>query len=118
VPQTAVEEDNDTTSSTATDEEVLAVGDMGVIRLGDIVAVSPDESSREADRKSQYYLGLNLGQVCELDIAKERVKLWWFFSKQRDWTAKSMTFIHWREKRTNTPYCDWVTCFKTPGGLC
>jgi hypothetical protein len=104
----AVADDDDDDDDDSSDEEVLAVGDMGVIRVGDVVVVSPDNESREQDRTSGYHLGLNLGRVCELDIAKKRVNLWWFFSTQKNWNAKTMTFIHWREKKTNVSYNDWV----------
>ena len=90
------------------DELHMAAGEMGVVRIGDVVLFSPDDASREKDLRSGYKLGLNIGQVCTLDHDDEAVELWWYFSNSHAWTIKTK-FFPWRESKSpHEPYKDWV----------
>ena len=90
------------------DEEVgLAAGDMGVVYLGDVVLLSPDQASRDIDLKSGYKLGLNIGQVHDMDLNESTVQLWWYFSSSLSWTTKA-TFVPWRDAKSHEAYMDWI----------
>jgi hypothetical protein len=100
IPEDAQGEDTD-------GREGLAVGDMDAVFVGDTVLFSPDQTSRAIDERSGYKLGLNIGEVCELDQDQGMVELWWFFSSSAMWTPKSI-FVPWRDKKTHSPYKDWI----------
>ena len=83
----------------------IAMGDSGVIDIGDVVMFSPDEDSREADRANNYKLGICLGKVVDIDPSKRSVQLWWFHGN--GWSKKSR-WVEWRDPTTKAPYKDWV----------
>ena len=101
-------QDSEPASTSQNDtEEGLPAGDMGLVFVGDVVVFSPDKKSREVDAKSGYKLGLNIGQVVELDFEEGQVLLWWYFSSSAAWTTKAV-FVPWRDSKTHDPYQDWV----------
>ena len=69
--------------------------------------LSPDQASRDIDARSGYKLGLNIGQVQDLNVDAGTVQLWWYFSSCIAWTPKTI-FVHWRNAKTHEPYMDWV----------
>jgi hypothetical protein len=89
----------------ARNENDIPLGEGGIASVGDVVMFSPDDSSREQDRKNGYELGLCMGKITECDLKARRVKLWWLFGK--DWTTKAK-WVCWRDKATKKPYWDWV----------
>ena len=102
--KTRAQTQEDTDSS---DDEGMAAGDMGVVFVGDCVLFSPDKASREVDARSGYKLGLNIGQVRDMDEDRGNVQLWWFFSSCAAWTPKTI-FVPWRDSKTHQPYMDWI----------
>ncbi len=97
----------DETDGDDDDDEGLAVESMGVVFVGDVVLFSPDQASRVIDERSGYKLGLNIGEVCELDQDQGTVHIWWFFSSSSVWSPKTV-FVPWRDKKTHAPYKDWI----------
>ncbi len=88
-------------------EPGLPLKGSGVIRVGDIVVISPTDESRESDIRNGFKLGLNIGNVCDINFKTKQVELWWYYSSQEQWSS-NMTFIPWRHKKTHAKYKDWL----------
>ena len=87
----------------------LAMGNMGVITIADILMFSPDEASRAVDRKNKYYLGINLCKVIDIDFKSRQVQVHWYHGTS--WTRRGR-WIEWYNPVNNEPYTDWVDADK------
>ena len=81
------------------------LGNQGIVSIGDVLLVYPDEDSQKVDCSNGYTLGLCLGRVTVIDLKGKQVNVWWFFGDS--WSAKAK-WIEWIDKSTKHRYTDWV----------